>query len=103
MEMTNEEFVRHAYATAEVKDIAAWVACFNPDGAFVDESVAVTYRGPSEVGKPVENYGTAFSDMHGAWTEAGRTRVASAADDPAAASRDVGLRASIPARAVLVA
>jgi hypothetical protein len=62
--MTNEEFVRQAYATAETKDIAAWVACFNPDGVFVDESVGVTYRGPSEVGKPVENYGAAFSDMH---------------------------------------
>jgi ketosteroid isomerase-like protein len=63
-EMTNEEFVRHAYAIAEGKDLVAWVACFNPDGVFVDESVGVTYRGPSEVGKPVENYGTAFSDMH---------------------------------------
>ena len=62
--MTNEEFVRQAYAIAEVKDIGSWVGCFTPDGAFVDESVAVTYRGPSEVGKPVENYGTAFSDMH---------------------------------------
>jgi hypothetical protein len=55
--MTNEEFVRQAYAIAEVKDIAGWVACFNPDGVFVDESVGVTYRGPSEVGKPVENDG----------------------------------------------
>ncbi len=62
--MTNEEFVRQAYALAEVKDLPAWVACFNPDGVFVDESVGVTYRGPDEVGKPVENYGTAFSDMH---------------------------------------
>jgi ketosteroid isomerase-like protein len=62
--MTNEEFVRNAYAVAEVKDIPSWVACFTTDGVFVDESVAVTYRGPSEVGKPVENYGTAFSDMH---------------------------------------
>src|SRR5256885_5093585 len=33
-------------------------------GVFVDESVGVTYRGPSEVAKPVENYGTAFSDMN---------------------------------------
>jgi ketosteroid isomerase-like protein len=63
-DMTNEEFVRHAYALAEVKDLPAWVACFNPDGVFVDESVGVTYRGHDEVGKPVENYGTAFSDMH---------------------------------------
>src|SRR3954447_8411023 len=62
--MTNEEFVRQAYAVAEAKDIPGWVACFNPDGEFVDESVGVTCRGPSEVGKPVENYGTAFSDMH---------------------------------------
>ena len=25
--MTNEEFVRQAYALAEVKDIAGWIAC----------------------------------------------------------------------------
>ena len=30
----------------------------------MDESVGMTYRGPSEVVKPVENYGAAFSDMH---------------------------------------
>ena len=63
-DITNEQFVRQAYAIAEVKDIAGWIACFNPDGVFVDESVGVTYRGPDEVAKPVENYGTAFSDMH---------------------------------------
>ena len=51
------------YAIAEVKDIAAWIDCFNPDGVFVDESVGVTYRGPGEVGKTVEEHGTAFSDM----------------------------------------
>jgi len=62
--MTNEEFVRQAYAIAEVKDLEGWAGCFNPDGVFVDESVGMTYRGPSEVVKPVENYGTAFSDMH---------------------------------------
>jgi hypothetical protein len=50
--MTREEFVRQAYAIAEVKDLAAWVACFNPDRVFVDKSVGVTYRGPSEAGKP---------------------------------------------------
>src|SRR6478735_1549728 len=61
--MTNEEFVRQAYAVAEVKDLSAWAACFNPDGVFVDESVGITYRGPSEVVKPVENYGTAFCDV----------------------------------------
>jgi ketosteroid isomerase-like protein len=62
--MTNEEFVRQAYEIAEVKDIPGWIACFNPDGVFVDQSVRITYSGPSEVAKPVENYGTAFSDMH---------------------------------------
>ena len=58
--MTSEEFVRQAYARADVKDIAAWVGCFSPDGVFVDESVGVTYCGPSEVGEPVENFGAAF-------------------------------------------
>jgi ketosteroid isomerase-like protein len=62
--MTNEEFVRQAYGMAEVKDIAGWKAAFNPDGVFVDESVGVTYHAPDDVAKPVENYGTAFSDMH---------------------------------------
>ena len=62
--MTNAEFVRRAYAMAEVKDIPGWIDCFNADGVFVDESVGVTYRGPDEVAKPVENYGRAFSDMH---------------------------------------
>ena len=38
--MSNEDFVRRAYEIAEVKDIPAWIACFNPDGVFVDESVA---------------------------------------------------------------
>src|SRR5690349_595805 len=63
-DMTNEELVRQAYAVAEVKDIPAWAACFTDDGEFVDKSVNLTYRGPDEVGKPVENYGTAFPDMH---------------------------------------
>jgi ketosteroid isomerase-like protein len=62
--MRNEEFVRRAYERAGVKDIPGWIACFNPDGVFVDESVGVTYTGPDEVAKPVENYGRAFSDMH---------------------------------------
>ena len=60
---SNEEFVRNAYAIAEVKDIQGWIDCFVPDGVFIDNSVAVTYRGP-DVSKPVEYYGAAFSDMH---------------------------------------
>jgi ketosteroid isomerase-like protein len=62
--MSHEDFVRRAYEIAEVKDIPAWIACFNPDGVFVDESVGVTFNAPNEVAKPVENYGRAFSDMH---------------------------------------
>jgi ketosteroid isomerase-like protein len=62
--MSNEDFVRRAYELAEMKDIPGWIACFNPDGVFVDESVGVTYNAPNEVAKPVENYGRAFSDMH---------------------------------------
>jgi ketosteroid isomerase-like protein len=34
--MTNEAFVRQAYAIAEAKDLPGWVACFNQDGVFVD-------------------------------------------------------------------
>ena len=60
---SNEEFVRNAYAIAEVKDIEGWIDCFVSDGVFVDNSVAVTYRGP-DVSKPVEYYGAAFSVMH---------------------------------------
>ena len=63
-DMTNEEFVRQAYALAEAKDIQGWIDCFTPDGVFVDNSVEVTYTGPAEVAKPVEYYGAAFSDMH---------------------------------------
>ena len=60
---SNEEAVRNAYAIAEAKDIEGWIDCFIPDGVFVDNSIAVTYRGP-DVSKPVEYYGAAFSDMH---------------------------------------
>jgi ketosteroid isomerase-like protein len=61
---SNEEFVRNAYATAEAMDIQGWINCFTRDGVFVDNSIAVTYRGPDELAKPVEYYGAAFSDMH---------------------------------------
>jgi SnoaL-like domain len=62
--MTNEDFVRRTYDVAEVKDIPGWIACFNPDGVFIDNSVGITYRAPDEVAIPVENYGRAFSNMH---------------------------------------
>ena len=62
--MTNEEFVRQVYEVAEVKDIPGWLELFTSDGVFIDNSVAVSYHAPDEVSFPVENYGTAFSDMH---------------------------------------
>jgi ketosteroid isomerase-like protein len=62
--MTHEEFVRHAYDVAEVRDIPGWIACFNPDAAFTDNSVGITYHAPDEVAIPVKNYGRAFSNMH---------------------------------------
>jgi ketosteroid isomerase-like protein len=61
---SNQDFVRHAYDVAEQKDIAAWEACFAPDGVFTDNSVGVIYHAPNEVAEPVENYGRAFSNMH---------------------------------------
>ena len=42
----NERIIRDAYQTAEMKDMAAWVASFTSDGIFVDESLGITYRGP---------------------------------------------------------
>jgi len=62
--VNNEEFVRRAYEIAEAGDIQEWIDCFTADGVFVDNSVSVTYRGPTEVARPVEYYGAAFSDMH---------------------------------------
>jgi hypothetical protein len=62
--MTNEQFIRNAYHVAEIKDIPGWVASFTPDGTFTDESLGVTYRGPNELGRPVEVYAKAFPDMH---------------------------------------
>jgi ketosteroid isomerase-like protein len=44
--MTNEEFVREAYAIAEVKDIDSWVACFNPDAVIVELALQGTHDGP---------------------------------------------------------
>ena len=60
----NEAAVRNAYRVAENKDIQGWVNCFTNDGTFTDESIGVTYRGPHELGRPVEIYAAAFHDMH---------------------------------------
>jgi ketosteroid isomerase-like protein len=63
-EAANEAFIRKAYKIAEDKDIQGWVKCFTPDGTFTDESIGVTYRGASELGRTVEIYAAAFPDMH---------------------------------------
>jgi SnoaL-like domain len=60
----NEKFIREAYRLAEIKDIPGWVACFNDDGTFTNEAAGITYRGPNEVGRPVEIFAQAFPDMH---------------------------------------
>jgi steroid delta-isomerase-like uncharacterized protein len=61
---SNEAAIRKAYQIAEDKDVAGWVKCFTDDGTFTDESIGVTYRGESELGRTVEIYATAFPDMH---------------------------------------
>lgn len=63
MAANNEKIVRDAYQVAEVKDLPGWIACFTEDGTFTDELVGVTYRG-KELSWPVENYASAFPDMH---------------------------------------
>ena len=64
MASANEEIIRHAYRVAEEKDIEGWVNSFTPDGTFTDESIGVTYAGPTELAFTVENYAKAFPDMH---------------------------------------
>ena len=60
----NKQIIRRAYKIAEDKAIPGFVAAFTDDGTFTDESIQVVYRGPDELGKTVENYATAFPDMH---------------------------------------
>jgi ketosteroid isomerase-like protein len=63
MSNDNVAAVRNAYAVAERKDLKGWIDLFTPDGVFTDNSVGVTYRGPT-LSDPVRNYATAFSNMH---------------------------------------
>jgi steroid delta-isomerase-like uncharacterized protein len=64
MALDNEKIVRRAYEIAEQKDMKAWVEAFTEDGTFTDESIGVTWQGPVELPKQVENYAQAFPDMH---------------------------------------
>jgi steroid delta-isomerase-like uncharacterized protein len=60
----NKEIIRRAYKIAEDRDVPAWIAAFTEDGVFTDQSIEVEYRGPTELGKTIENYARAFPDMH---------------------------------------
>jgi steroid delta-isomerase-like uncharacterized protein len=60
---TNEQVIRELYRTAEVKDVAAFVALFAENGYFWDVSAGAKYYG-DDIGKTVEIYATAFHDMH---------------------------------------
>jgi ketosteroid isomerase-like protein len=60
----NEQIIRNAYHLAEIKDVPGFTASFTEDGTFTDESIGVVYRGPKELGRPVEIYAKAFHDMH---------------------------------------
>ena len=64
MALDNEQLVRQAYKVAEEMDLAGWIAAFTEDGTFTDESIGVTWQGPSELPEQVENYHRAFPDMH---------------------------------------
>src|ERR1700741_2574136 len=61
--LTNEQVVREAYRTAEVKDTKAFVSLFTDDGYFWDVSAGVKYYG-NDIGKTVDIYAEAFPDMH---------------------------------------
>ncbi|WP_368518550.1 nuclear transport factor 2 family protein [Rhizobium sp.] len=60
---TNEKIIRELYRTAEVKDVAAFVALFAEGGYFWDVSAGAKYYG-ADIGKTVDIYATAFHDMH---------------------------------------
>jgi hypothetical protein len=60
---TNEDFIRHLYQVAEVKDSAGFVKMFTDDGYFYDVSAGQKYYG-QDIGKTVDIYARAFPDMH---------------------------------------
>lgn len=60
---TNEAVIRELYRTAEVKDVAGFVALFAEGGYFWDVSAGAKYYG-ADIGKTVDIYAEAFHDMH---------------------------------------
>jgi predicted ester cyclase len=60
-----EKFIRGLYQAAEGTGNADdFSSRFTEDGTFTDESAGVTYRGPTELRKSIQIYGSAFPDMH---------------------------------------
>lgn len=59
----NEEIVRKAYSTAEVKDVNGFVELFTSDGVVRDKSLGVEYVG-RKVGGIITDYACAFPEMH---------------------------------------
>ena len=59
----NEQLVRRLYEVAEVKDSLGFASLFSDDGYFWDVSADAKYYGP-DIGKTVDIYATAFSNMH---------------------------------------
>jgi len=64
-ETANEQTIRKLYSLAEAarKDTAGFVSTFGDGGHFYDVAAAKKYYG-KDIGVTVDNYATAFPDMH---------------------------------------
>jgi ketosteroid isomerase-like protein len=64
-ETANEQTIRRLYSLAEAanKDTPGFVAMFGDGGYFYDVAAAKKYYG-QDIGVTVDNYATAFPDMH---------------------------------------
>jgi ketosteroid isomerase-like protein len=58
-----EKVIRELYRVAEIQDSKAFTAMFTEDGYFWDVSAGLKHYG-SDIGSTVDNYATAFPDMH---------------------------------------
>lgn len=65
LEAANEQAIRKVYslANAATKDTPAFVAMFGDGGYFYDVAAGKKYYG-QDIGITVDNYATAFPDMH---------------------------------------
>jgi len=64
-EAANEQTIRklYSFANATTKDTAGFVAMFGDGGYFYDVGAGKKYYG-QDIGVTVDNYATAFPDMH---------------------------------------